>query len=98
MSSASVRATEVVVYCLRQSLKNAQCTKYGGGIAQTSYSIWAAKEILKQLRKYNDTPPLIVIENFRNLMDEYSCKNRRNSYLFSCAKDMAEWIIDLLIA
>jgi hypothetical protein len=41
---------------------------------------------------------LITLENFEELMDEYACKNINNSFLFSCAKDMTRWIIDLLIA
>lgn len=39
----------------------------------------------------------MIIEEFRDQMDRYSTMNVRTSYPFSCAKDMAEWIIDLLI-
>lgn len=49
------------------------------------------------LNKRKNTPPLIIIERFRDQMDDYSCRNIHTSYMFSVAKDMAEWIIDLLI-
>lgn len=57
-----------------------------------------SKELLIRLNNNRDIPPLITLENFEELMDEYACKNISNSFLFSCAKDMTRWIIDLLIA
>lgn len=90
-------AIEITEYCLKQSRKNRD-DWYGDSFISNSYSIWAAKELLIRLNNNRDIPPLITLENFEELMDEYACKNINNSFLFSCAKDMTRWIIDLLIA
>ena len=90
-------AIEITEYCLKQSRKN-RVDWYNDSFISNSYSIWAAKELLTRLNNNRDIPPLITLENFEELMDEYACKNINNSFLFSCAKDMTRWIIDLLIA
>lgn len=90
-------AIEITEYCLKQSRKN-RVDWYDDSFISNSYSIWAAKELLIRLNNNRDIPPLITLENFEELMDEYACKNINNSFLFSCAKDMTRWIIDLLIA
>lgn len=90
-------AIEITEYCLKQSRKK-RVDWYGDSFISNSYSIWAAKELLIRLNNNRDIPPLITLENFEELMDEYACKNINNSFLFSCAKDMTRWIIDLLIA
>ena len=90
-------AIEITEYCLKQSRKN-RVDWYRDSFISNSYSIWAAKELLTRLNNNRDIPPLITLENFEELMDEYACKNINNSFLFSCAKDMTRWIIDLLIA
>lgn len=97
METAKERAIYTVRYCLGQLLKKTSDWR-GYSLEQESCSRWAAREILLLLEKNRDTPPLIIIEEFRDQMDKYSCLNRLTSYRFSCAKDMAEWIIDLLIS
>lgn len=97
MESATDRAIAIVQYCLRKAF----CSVAGWdsyGFRQESYSRWAAREILYRLENDRNTPPLIIIENFRNQMDEYACMNSCTSYMFSVAKDMAQWIVDLLIS
>lgn len=69
----------------------------GYDFAQESYSRWAAKELIACLEKNPTTPPLLVIEEFRDKMDRYACQNKDSSYIFSVAYDMAEYIIDLLL-
>ena len=91
-------AIEITEYCLKQSRKNIVDWWYSNSFVNNSYSIWVAKELLTRLNNNRDIPPLITLENFEELMDEYACKNINNSFLFSCAKDMTRWIIDLLIA
>ena len=90
-------AIEITEYCLKRSRKN-RVDWYSDSFISNSYSICAAKELLTRLNNNRDIPPLITLENFEELMDEYACKNINNSFLFSCAKDMTRWIIDLLIA
>lgn len=97
MDSPNERAVGIVRDCLNCLLrKTSAVQKYS--VQQESYSRWAAREILTRLRKNDDVPPLVTIEQFRDEMERYSCVNIRTSYVFSCAKDMAEWIIDLLVS
>lgn len=97
MSPAHKKAVYTVQYCLNSLLKTASKQR-GYDLQQESYSRWAARELIIRLEKDQETPPLILIEKFRDQMNEFSCVNPSTSYIFSCAKDMAEWIIDLLIA
>ena len=90
-------AIEITEYCLKQSRKN-RVDWYSDSFISNSYSILSSKDLLTRLKNNRDIPPLITLENFEELMDEYACKNINNSFLFSCAKDMTRWIIDLLIA
>lgn len=97
MTSANARAVYAAQYCLEQLLrKTFNWREYS--LKQESYSRWAIKEILTRLEENQDTPPLIIIEEFRDQMNKYSCLNQFTSHQFSCAKDMAEWVIDLLIS
>jgi hypothetical protein len=89
---------ERTIYTVRYAIKSMPKTQKGYSFEQMSYMRWAGREILSRLIKNPDIPPLITIEEFRDEMDSYSCVNSRTSYIFSCAKDMAEWIVDLLIA
>lgn len=89
---------ERAVYTVRYAIKSMPTTQRGYSFEQTSYMRWAGRELLHRLIKNPEVPPLVIIEMFRDEMDSYSCINPRTSYAFSCAKDMTEWIIDLLIA
>ena len=64
---------------------------------QEVYSLWAARELLNELRKNKNKPPLIVMEDFRDKMDRYSCVNPATSFIFSVAKDTIEMFIDMII-
>lgn len=64
---------------------------------QEVYSLWAARELLNELRKNKSKPSLIVMENFRDKMDRYSCMNPATSFMFSVAKDTTEMFIDMII-
>ncbi len=65
---------------------------------QISYSRWAVDEILKRIEKNGSTPPVLIVEDFIREMDVFSCRNRRAGIIFSVAHDMAENILDVLIA
>lgn len=64
---------------------------------QETYSIWVARELLNELRKNKNKPPLVVMEDFRDRMDRYSCMNPATSFIFSVAKDTTEMFIDMII-
>ena len=97
MESPTDRVIYIIQYCLDKLLKEVTY-QYGYSLEQESYSRWAARELLDRLRKNPITPPLLVIEEFRDQMDEYSNINPVTSLIFSSGRDLAEWIINLLIA
>ena len=65
---------------------------------QQSYSRWAANEILSYVLHHLGMSPITAVEEFANLMDEYSCKNQFSSFGFSVAHDVAMDILDMLLA
>lgn len=65
--------------------------------AQRSYSISAANDILDELRANDTMPPLMIIEEYRDKMNEYSCINSFGSFMFSVAYDIAEDISNEII-
>ena len=90
-------AIEITENALQIQIKNQldwnwRWSNFCGG----SYYIWAAKEILDRLNTNKDVPPLITIEHFRETMEEYADKSKGTSghYLFVCAEDIAQSIID----
>lgn len=69
-----------------------------GCFEQRSYQKWAVDEILKSIERSKFIPPIMVVENFIRKMDDFSCRNKKTSFIFSVAHDMAEDILDVLIA
>ena len=65
---------------------------------QESHSRWAMDELLNRMRKQPDIPPLVIMEEFRDQMDEFSTYNPQSSLIFSTAKEIVQWAIDLLLA
>ena len=65
---------------------------------QRSYSRWATKELIRRVQIKKKTPPIMVIEDFIQEMDNYSCKKPSSSFMFSVAKDTAEDIYDIFLA
>lgn len=90
--------TERAIYTIKYAIATMPIKQRGYNFKQASYMRWAGRELLMQLNKYPQIPPLMVIESFRDECDSYSRLNPKTSYTFSCAKDMLEWIIDLLIS
>lgn len=59
---------------------------------------WAANELLLRLHIYHDIPPLIVIEEFRDEMNEkYALMNRNAEMIFLTAAETAQMFIDFII-
>jgi hypothetical protein len=65
---------------------------------ELSYSKWAANELLKCLEEQQEIPPLLVMESFRDKMDEYSHLNQKFGFVFSDARDVTEDIIEYLLS
>ena len=57
---------------------------------------WAEKETWDWIKKSN-YPPVTACEEFANKMDDYACKNKHQSVIFSIAKDVAMNILDELL-
>lgn len=59
------------------------------------YEIWAGKELLHYIRNHSKIPVKEAIEQFRDLMDDYSCEHE--CICFSVAYDVATDVLDLVI-
>lgn len=63
-----------------------------------SYSKWACKEILKEIKTVDDLPfkitPIQLLEEFSSKMKQYAYMNSKNSLIFSAAAETAEYLIE----
>ena len=84
-------AIYIIRYCLNKS-------STGYSLEQESYMKWTARELLSRLRKNPTVSPLIIIDDFYDLMDKYSMVNPNTAIVFDTAKEFTEWIINLLSA
>lgn len=99
MSVAGVTATRVVMKYISELEREPRIVDYWNSeyFAQRSYARTAAYEILDLLRNSSE-PPLVVIEDYKDKMNEYACTSTFASVMFSVAHDTAEGIIDALIS
>lgn len=67
-------------------------------ICQRSYSIWAAEEVLRTIRKRKDVTPIVAVEEFVYRMEYFALKRPEASYIFSVAYDVGMDILDILLA
>lgn len=77
---------------------NCRCRFRRAHFSQRSYSIWAAEEVLRTIRKRKDVSPIYAVEEFVNRMEYFACKRPSTSYIFSVAYDIGIDILDILIA
>lgn len=64
---------------------------------QKVYSAWAVKELYDEIINKPNIPVLLIIEDFVTKMDEYACKNKDLSHIFSIAYDTGLDIYDQLL-
>lgn len=62
---------------------------------QIVYALTSAEEILDILNS-SSSHPLEIVEYYIGLMDDYACRNLKNSYMYSCGYDTAYDIYDRL--
>lgn len=67
-------------------------------LEQVSYSKWAVLEILRLLNHYPSIPPLLIMENFRSKLYEFSRINQRTNFIFSIACEIVDNAIDILVS
>lgn len=98
MNEASKMAYKVVSAYIDELEKPVSVKDYwhSSYFAQRSYAKTAAYEILGLLRNSSE-PPLVVIEEYRDKMNEYACLNSFTSVMFSVASRTADNIVDALI-
>lgn len=95
-NSANEIAISIVKDCIKDleyGLSQCDCLDDASN-TQIIYSDIGARQILELLEKNTKTPPLWVIEEYRDQMDEYMYMNSAGSYMFSVFHDIAEHIID----
>ena len=66
------------------------------GLAQRSYFQWGLKELQRRLDDYCEAgySEYEVIEMFIHEMNHYACMNRNTPYIFSCAADAGEYVLN----
>ena len=96
-----MRSKNYILRCIREyALESMNEPRWGlpkGYFEQRSYSKAAVEEILAAIRK-SDSPPYMVVEDFMRKMDKFALCKSRTSVMFSIAYDMAENILDFLLA
>lgn len=60
------------------------------------YEQWAIEEILSHIKSSNKRV-LDAVEEWRDMVDDFACKNTKSSYIFSIAYDTATCVLDALI-
>lgn len=90
-----INQVEVYVKSQRKWITSHLCYWKKDEFTQLCYQLWAGNEILDYLRKHRNLGLLEGIEQFRRMMDNYSCRSK--SICFSVAYDVATDILDTLI-
>lgn len=57
---------------------------------------WAINDLLEYILARPETPVFLAVEEYAKMMDNYSCKNVKYSYVFSVANDVAISVLDML--
>ena len=65
---------------------------------QSSYSIWAAYELIDYIQKNPGTPATRLAEELARKMDNYACINPATSLIFSIGKDAIVDLLDVLLS
>ena len=97
MNKANIMAIQIVRNYISRLERQPMGYWRSSEFAQLSYSKSAARDLLNLLQDKTDTPPLVVIEEYRDKMNDYSCLNPMWSFMHSVAADTADSIIDELI-
>ena len=87
MSVATNMTVCIIEYCLEHATRE-----------NKSYCVWASEEIIRELQIMDESPPLPILENFRDKMAEYETYNPQTKIIFQTARLFTDWVINLLIA
>lgn len=89
---------ELVIQDYILDLEEPRCNWRKSRFDQLSYSRWAAKEILRYVKKHRDLKAIDAIEDFISMIDRFSNINTDTNYVFSIARDVAEDILEIFLA
>ncbi len=92
------RTAELIIQEYIYDLREPKFSLKRSYFKQRSYSIWAAEEALRTIRKRKDVNPIYAMEEFVGKMDYYACHRPDLSYIFSVAYDIGTDILDRLMA
>lgn len=98
MNKANEMAIQIVTEYISRLERQPMGYWRSSEFAQLSYSKSAAREVLRLLQHNKELPPLVVIEEYRDKMNDYSCLNSVWSIMYSVAADTASSIVDELIS
>lgn len=67
--------------------------------AQQSYARWAVGEVIRYIEKRPEMEVCMLIEEFRNKMDDAACKAKtpEKNFMFSVAYDVATDVLDYVL-
>lgn len=90
MNKANEKAIEVVKMYIERLENPSEYYWRSSDFAQQSYAKTAANDILLALMNDREAPPLMVIEEYRDMVSKLSCLNAMGSFGFSVAQDIAD--------
>ena len=59
-------------------------------------SRWAINDLLEYVMSNPDMHAINLVEEYARRMDNYACRNKKGSYVFSIANDVAVGVLDML--
>lgn len=95
-----IKTTDTVVNIIEVYIKtflDRTTNTYDELFAYNSYSKFAARNMISILKNHQEVSPLILMEEYRDKLEDYSKLNTNSNYIFETEKRTIEDIIRYLI-
>ena len=95
-----IKTTDTVVNIIEVYIKtflDRTANTYDELFAYNSYSKFAARNMISILKNHQEVSPLILMEEYRDKLEDYSKLNTNSNYIFETEKRTIEDIIRYLI-
>lgn len=95
-----IKTTDTVVNIIEVYIKtflDRTANTYDESFAYNSYSKFAARNMISILKNHQEVSPLILMEEYRDKLEDYSKLNPNSNYIFETEKRTIEDIIRYLI-
>lgn len=95
-----IKTTDTVVNIIEVYIKtflDSAINEYDELFAYNSYSKFAARNMISILKNHQEVSPLILMEEYRDKLEDYSKLNTNSNYIFETEKRTIEDIIRYLI-